>query len=219
MVTFRLLLVAALLALPLWVIQTAPAHACTPPIATPATLADNVRSANLIAMGTLGEMLVLPPESVAHPETLHDGAMPVETKLIVSEYLKGPGPVTPLIYQTAEEISYDAGAISGILTSRSMCSGPPINVGTRYVMFLKQFDTLRYWSAVGTRQFVNDQDVAEYVAQIRAAVAAERVVLPITGTGSGPPHHVAPVVPLAAASALACIGLAANAAFVLYRRG
>jgi hypothetical protein len=212
MATFRLLLVAALLALPLWVAHSAPAHACT---LAPSTLEDDVRSADIIAVGTIGEVLVLPPESVAHPETLPAGFMPVEAKFAVSEYLKGSGPATLLRYQTAEEITYDNGAISSILTSRTTC-GSVVSVGTRYVTFLKKFDTLRYSSASGTSQFANDQDVVDYIAQIRVAVVAEQVGLP--PTGSGPTHHSAPTVPLAVASVLVTIGLAANAAFALRRR-
>ena len=213
MAALRLLLVASLLALPLWVAHSVPAHACTPSVVT---MEEAVEAADLIVIGTIGEMLVLPPESVEDPETLTDGRTPVEIKFAVSEYLKGSGSGTLLIYQPAAEISYDAGAISSILSSLTTC-GSVTNAGDRFVMFMKKIDPFRYSSGglVETRGAAEDERFATYVAQIRAALQRQPVLPP---TGSGPPHHSAPIVPLVAASALAGLALAANAAFALRRR-
>jgi hypothetical protein len=222
MATLRLLFVAALVALPLWVTLSTPtAHACSPPVATgapPRTLADDVRDADLIVTGRLGEMLVLPPESVEHPETLGHPLsrfQPIEIKVVADEYLKGSGPETPLIYRTAQFVYTESGVITSVETSQSACGEASVS-GTYYVLFLKKFDSLRYAKISGSLPFADDEAGADYIAQIRGAVAAEQLGLP--PTGSGPPSHNDSHVPLIAASALAALGLAANAAYALRRR-
>src|SRR3972149_6738427 len=102
MTGLRILLAACAIALPLWLAQLTPAHACT------YSLRDSIRAADVIATGTIGEMVVLPPESVEHPQDLGDRT-PVEIKFSVEEYLKGSGSAELLIYQPAVEISYDSG--------------------------------------------------------------------------------------------------------------
>jgi hypothetical protein len=85
-------------------------------------------------------------------------------------------------------------------------------------MFMKNSDSLRFTPTGlygGTQEYGNDQQSADYLAQVRAAVA--NPVLP--PTGSAPPHDAGPpIVPLAAAGAFAAFGVAANAAFALRRR-
>jgi hypothetical protein len=215
MAALRLLLVAALLALPLWVGHSGPAHACT---GSGPTIEEAVRSADLIAIGTVGEILVLPPESVAHPETLAPGGLPVEMKFQVNEYLKGSAPNPALIYSPAFRIAYNSARISSFFDNGTDC-GDQYMSGSSYVLFLMKDDPVRYGLTGrfgGSLAYSDGSYVTDQIAQIRAAVTAEQAGLP--PTGSGPAHRSAPLVPLVAASALACIGLAANAAFVLRRR-
>lgn len=207
MATLRLLLVAALLALPLWVAQTAPAHACS------FSLRDQIRDTELIAVGTMGEMLVLPPESVAHPDSLF-GKTPVEIKFSSVEYLKGSGPSDLLVFQPAAQIAYNDGQIVSILDNE-LC-GQTFTRGDDYILLLTKVDTLRYsMDTAGNRPA--DPDTMAFFVSLIAEVDAEQVG-GLPPAGSGPTHHSAPVLPLIAASALAGIGLAANAAFALRRR-
>jgi hypothetical protein len=216
MAALRLFLVAALVALPLWVTSTAPAHACSggPDI----TFAGQVGFADVIAVGTITEMLILPQESVAHPESLDGGGVPVEMKFAVSEYLKGSASNPVLLYSPAFNISDDSGSVAAFLSHPSSC-GSYYARGSAYVMFMTRNDSLRFAPTGifgGTRQYSDHQEVTDYIDEIRAAVAAEQYGLP--DTGSGPPSHNDSHVPLIAASALAAVALAANAAFVLRRR-
>ena len=222
MAALRLLLVAVLLALPLWVAQTGPAQACVcapfvPDTSYEAFLADRAAQADLIVVGEIGEMLVLPPESVAHLES-RGSATPVEIKFLVSDSLKGSAPNPVLVYNPAYTITQEDGRITRIAgTSCDIIA----SVGDTYVMFLRKIDTLRYATGAcsGNRsldlQIPDGTPPSEYLAEIRAAIQRGPGLPP---TGSGAAHDSAPLVPLIAASALASLGLAANAAFALRRR-
>jgi hypothetical protein len=217
MATLRLLLVATLLVLPFWVAHSAPAHACVCAVeqGDPDPFATEVARTDLIVVGKIGEMLVLPPESIEHPETLYSRT-PVEVKFGVSEYLKGSAPNPVLVYYPAYNVAQEDGRVTRI--SGTDCD-IFASVGDDYVMFLSKVDSLRYSTGVcsGTQAIRPGEDAASYLAEIRAAVAANPAGLP--PTGSGPPRHSSStIVPLIAASALAAVGLAANAAFALRRR-
>jgi hypothetical protein len=212
MATLRLLLVAALLALPLSIGWPMRAEGCVGP-ATPPSLQETIAPVDLIVVGTVGEILVLPPESVPDTQELF-GRLPVEYKVAVDEYLKGSGATTLLVLQPSENIVQEAVRILSVDSIHTDCGYVRTTVGDHGVFLLKKADDIRY-GAVHLR-VADEMEVEDFIAQIRAAVAANATRLP--PTGSGPPHHSAPVVLLAAASMLAGLGLAANAAFVLRRR-
>jgi hypothetical protein len=94
MAAFRLLLVASLLALPLWGEDGTRMPASAPSKKVLRTLPGRTGRG-----WHVGEMAALPPESVEHPETLVGGRIPTEIKFNVSEYIKGSGPPTVLVYQ------------------------------------------------------------------------------------------------------------------------
>lgn len=211
MATFRLLLVATLLALPFWVGLAMRAEGCVRP-ATPPSLDQIIASVDVIVVGTVGEILVLPPDSVPDSQDLF-GYTPVEYKVAVDEYLKGSGPMTVLVFQLAQNIAQDSERISSVDSPHTDCGYTTITLGDHEVFLLRRADELRYRAQV--RKFADEREVESYIADIRAAVARQTGLPP---TGSGPSHSGPPIVPLAAASALAGVALLANAAFAVRRR-
>lgn len=186
MAALRLLLAATALVLPLWLAATTPAHACT------FSLRDSILTAEIIATGTIGEMLVLPPESVEHPEVL-GGRTPTEIKFAVEEYLKGAGPETLLIFQPAVDITNEGGRITAIVDSR-VC-GSLISLGDPYVVLGNRSDPLRYEMIAGSGALSDRQFVLDTIHE----VLSEPAILPPLGTGP-PPRDESSMTPLIAAA-------------------
>ena len=194
----RLLFAAALVALPVWLARADTSHACT------YSLRDNIRSADLIAIGTVGEMLILRPESVGNPGELGDRT-PVEVKFNVGEYIKGSGPATLLVYRPAVAISTDdTGRIVSIRDSNTDC-GSIISTGDNYLALFFKSDPYRY----GIQQLPLSE--LSFVNQVLFELSA----LPITGAAPPAQHFSSPwLVPLVAGG----LGVLVSSAFLALSR-
>lgn len=212
MATLRLLFAATLFALPLWVASTAPAHACS----CGTTTSEAVGGADLIVLGTVTGARVVGDPSVADG-TLSDGS--VEWTLNVDEYVKGSGSATLVGTSTTSVTLGPNGEVTFYPGTSPSCGWAPQE--GRYLLFLYRDDAghIETGACAGNTLITADTETfaADYIAEVRAEVAAQQMQLP--PTGSGPPHHGAPIVPLVAASALAVVGLTANAAYALRQRG
>jgi hypothetical protein len=157
----RIALAACAMALPLWVAQLTPGHACT------FSMDDSIRLADTIVIGVMGEMTALPREAVADDEALGDRT-PVEITFAVEEYIKGSGPNPLRIIQPAAQILYDNGRITGLWTSGTSC-GRPVNVGERFVVLLG-YDDLGMFSGSGP---LDEQYGVQSIDEIRRVVAEQ----------------------------------------------
>ncbi len=219
MATLRLLLVAALLALPLWVAHSKPAHACSCASQSPSEM---VSRAELIILGTVRDIRLTDVTPGPDPETPVDPGNSshgdVEWNVDVAEFLKGSGPNQLSLRSPAAIFLDDNGDYAFRSGLDATCRWAP-SEGT-YLLFVGQREDGRYGTGGCAPNLLrtqeNEEQFAQFLADIRTAVAANPSGLP--PTGSGPTHHSLPVVSLAAASALAGLGLAANAAFALRRR-
>ncbi len=119
MAAFRVYLIAVALTAPVWALNATPAHACS------YSLRDSVRTADLIAVGTIDEFHVLGASSVAEPGEPGE-LMSVEIQVSVSSYLKGSGPEKLRVSQTAAEISPD-GEVLGLASGTSCARGISLN--------------------------------------------------------------------------------------------
>jgi hypothetical protein len=194
MAILRLLFVAALVALPLWVASTMPAHACN------FTYGTAVPASDVIVIGTPTEVRLVPTD----PDEWYGVA---EVTFSAQTYLAGSG---------ADEIiiNYPTAHVSTAANIKGKHCDEPLMPGGEVIALLRKDDESRY-SIVDTTYFTGVRDWA--VSQIRAILAAEQVGLP--PTGSDPSSHSDTHLPLIAASALAAVGLAANAAYAVQRRG
>ena len=181
MATLRAFFAALLLATSLWTLTVTPAEACT------FSLRDNVRAADLIAVGRIDDFRVLPAESVTHPEELGDRT-PVEIHFSVSDYIKGSGPEVLLVYQPAVEIGHEGERISRILDSRANC-GSGMVLDDQCVLLLARHDSARYEI---TTPFGCTAE-AEYTALIGQLVdeqstseATEPTIVSLGDVGTGP---------------------------------
>ncbi len=222
MAALRLLIVAALLALPLWVAHSAPAHACS---CAGGSLQEQTSAAEFIVIASTTDFRLLGP--VPTPEPLSQPGVgrvdsngpPAAIDIVVHEYLKGTGPASLTVYESgttitvSPELQVDPSPRSG-----AMC-GTFDNLTARYLLFLYRAPEGLVSGGVcgGSTAITEYNGAADYVARVREAVAAGPIVLPPTGFRPSR-HDNLPLIPLATASALACIGLAANAAFALRRR-
>lgn len=219
MATLRLLLAAALLALPLWVASTAPAHACS---CASQSAGEDVSRAEVIILGTVHDVHLISvtpgpgPETPINPANSPHGD--VEWTVDVEEYLKGSGPNQLSLSSSAAIFLDDSGEYTFRSGLDATCRWAPSE--GMYILFMGRRDDGGYGTGGCAPNFLrtqeNEAQFTQFLTDIRAAVVAEQVGLPPTGSGS--PHHGAPIIPLVVASALAGLGLAANAAFALRRR-
>ncbi len=119
MAAFRVLLIAVALTAPVWALHATSVSACS------YSLRDSVRTAELIAVGTIDEFHVLGASSVAEPG--EPGAlMSVEIQVSVSNYLKGSGPEKLRVSKPAAEISPD-GEVLGLASGTSCARAISLN--------------------------------------------------------------------------------------------
>jgi hypothetical protein len=139
---------------------------------------------------------------------------PAAIDIVVHEYVKGTGPASLTVYESGTTIT---GQIEARPRSSAAC-GTFDDLTARYLLFLYRTpEGLVSGGACGGSTAITQYNGAEdYVARVREAVAAGPIVFP--PTGSGPPSHGVPIVPLVAASAIAAFALVANAVVVLRRR-
>ena len=137
MAAFRVFLIALALAAPVWALNATTVSACS------YSLRDSVRTADLIAVGTIEEFRVLPAESVTHPEEFGDWT-PVEIHFSVSDYTKGSGPEVLLVFQPAEEIGREGEHISRISMSNGTSCARGLGLGEHCVWLLAHRDSTHY---------------------------------------------------------------------------
>ncbi|MCH8161045.1 MAG: hypothetical protein IIB88_04015 [Chloroflexi bacterium] len=135
MAAFRVFLIAVALTAPVWALHATTVSACT------FSLRDNVRAADLIAVGRIDDIRVLPAES--DPLLEEFDLTPVEIQLAVSDYLKGVGSEDLLVYRTAVDLTYEGDRLSGIFTSRTDC-GRAVGLGEHCVWLLAHRDSTHY---------------------------------------------------------------------------
>ncbi len=226
MAALRLLLVAALLALPLWVAHTMPVHACScvPDAFEPA---EQLARSDLILVGTVtGLRLVNPVTPLPTPADPGESTEPillpqadVEWSVRVDEYIKGSGPETVEV-RSSTMVTVSPGEVTIQSGTNPLCGYAPQR-DARLLLYLTGSGPYTTSACSGNWEILpeNETDVQARIDELRAALtAAPPTQVGLPPAGSGPPHHSAPIVLLIAASALAGIGLAANAAFALRRR-
>jgi len=213
MTAFRLLLVAALLALPFWVAKMAPVHACS---CAALSVADVVATTDLIVVGTAGDVQLADPLPADATVSFTD----IQWAISVQEYVKGSGP-DRLDVRSKTYVQVVPGKGIQVNPGGDPTCGYAPDVALNYLFFLSRRDDGLYTTGgcAGNQPITADTEasVSAYLDKIRE-VLREPVALP--ATGSGPSHNGAPpIVLLAGASALAGVALVANAAFALRRRG
>ncbi len=155
-------------------------------------------------------MLVLPSGSILHPETL-GGLLPLEIKFHVSEYLKGSGDSTLLLYRPTYRVVDDNGQIVQVLPYTD-CDYFNPKLGDQYLLFMQKTDPLRYEAGIAQR-ISPDYDVSGFIADVRAAIV-RRAGLPGAGVEPAAQHSSPPPAVLLAFGA----GLLASGAFLAVTR-
>lgn len=224
MAGLRLFLAAILLALPLWVVATTPAAACT---CAHNPLEARVSRADLIVVG-MGQGLQLlgpvptPPPLSPPGQALVPGG-PGESIVAVEEYLKGSGPNKLSLYAASTTVIFDQDGqivrISGPLTS---CTVTP-QAGERFLLLLTQRQDGRYDTDVcaGSVGFVSgDAAFLPLIQQIRLVLqgptpTATVNALPDSGGAAGASGGSS-IWPAVAAGGLGI--LLSSSAFLLFRR-
>lgn len=213
MATLRLFLVAGLVALPLWVASTAPTYACS---CASLPAGDLVARVGIVVVGTVHDVRLASATSGRD-----NGVGPsyqVGWEFDVEEYIKGTGPAQLSVHSRADLVREVDGVQKIVPGLGASCGWAPQE--GHYILFVGVSEDGTFETGGCTPNMLrtpeSETQFERFLADIRTAVAAEQITLPPTGSYS--PGGSAPIVPLAAASALAGIGLAANSAFVLRRR-
>jgi len=143
---------------------------------------------------------------------------PAAIDIVVHEYVKGTGPASLAVYESRTTIAVSPELQVEASPRSSAACGTFDDLTARYLLFLYRTpEGLVSRGVCGGSTAITEYNGAEdYVARVRETVAAGPIVLP--NDGSGPPSHGAPIVPLAAASAIAAVALVANAVVALRRR-
>jgi hypothetical protein len=159
------------------------------------------------------------PEPLSQPGVgrVDSNGPPAEVDVNVSEYIKGTGSASLTVYESGTTITVSPQLQVAVSPRSSALCGTFGDLAASYLLFLYRApEGLVSGGACGGSTAITAYNGAEdYVARVREAVAAGPILPP---TGSGTTHHGGPpIAPLAAASALAAVGLAANAYFLLRR--
>lgn len=172
----RLLFVAALVALPLWVASTAPANACScvPDSFEPSS---QVTRSDLIVVGTVTDLrLTTPIGSFATPvegataESVLIEQADVEWDVTVDEYIKGSGPKT-ITVQSNTNVLIDAEGVAIESGTNSLCGFAP-EQGAHLLLFLTGSDPLTTSACAGNWEIVpeNHADVQASIALLKGLV-------------------------------------------------
>jgi hypothetical protein len=209
----RIAFAAALVAMPLWAAISTPAHACTCGLGS---LGEETQATDFILLGTVREIAAVDPNAVPLGSYVRTE---VQWTVDVQEYLKGVGPSTIGARTTTYVGRADNGDVQIHSGLDAMCGYAP-DVGILSLFFMsRRDDGLLTTGGCGFNSpfTVDNQDyAASLLTQVRSVLANGSPGLP--NNGAGPPSHGAPIVPLAAASALAGVALLANGWLVLRRR-
>jgi hypothetical protein len=210
----RIAFAAALVAMPLWAAISTPAHACTCGLGS---LGEETQATDFILLGTVREIAAVDPNAVPLGSYVRTE---VQWTVDVQEYLKGVGPSTIGARTTTYVGRADSGDIQIHSGLDPMCGYAP-DVGILSLFFMsRRNDGLLTTGGCGFNSpfTAHNQAYATSLTDQIRRILAGQASPGLPNNGSGSPSHRAPIVPLAAASALAGLALAANVWFVLRRR-
>ena len=146
----RVFLAALLLVLPIWVVAATPAYACS---CLPTTLEERVSRADLIVVGTAGEIQLLgplpTPEPLSPPSKIQFGSGgPGEVTIAVEENVKGIGPDTLLVFEYNTSVQFGPDGQIHVLPVGGTTCGAFDQLGGRHLLFLGQREDGRYDTSV-----------------------------------------------------------------------
>lgn len=210
----RIAFAAALIAVPLWLALTTPAHACSCAQGSPE---DAARATDFIVLGTVREIGAVDPNSVPLGSYAE---IEVQWTVDVQEYLKGTGP-TVIGGRSRSMVGRSFEGDVQIHTGTDPACGYAPEAGVLYLFFMsRRDDGLLTTGGCGfNAPFTADnQEYATALTDQVRRVLAGQSSPGLPNNGAGPPSHGAPIAPLAVASAIAAVALVANAVVVLRRR-
>ena len=222
----RVILAALLLVLPIWVVAATPAYACS---CLPTTLEERVSRADLIVVGTAGEIQLLgplpTPEPLSPPSKIQFGSGgPGEVTIAVEEYVKGIGPDTLLVFEYNTSVQFGPDGQIHVLPVGGTTCGAFDQLGGRHLLFLGQREDGRYDTSVcsGSTDITSANEASvlariELIRQILQGPTPTVSNLPVAGVGAGDAGDASlwPAVAAGGAGAL----LASAALFALRRPG
>lgn len=212
--SWRVLLAALLVAVPLWATTATPAHACICIAGE-----DVVGKADLIVVARVEEFRRLDPQPLSPPSGPRAHASEIGVVLAIEEYIKGSGPSTLI----ATQLAYTEIGPRGQIEAIGWTACDTFNfLGVRYVLFLRLWSDGQYHAGAcsGTRTITaeTEQSARDYIETIRQALEAPTPLpppdeFPVVGTGTESVDSVRWAIPAAAA-----FGALLAAGALLFRR-